>query len=49
MKGFVENFGLTHRCLGGDPTGFLCEPGAQEILASASMFDLIKITEDWDK
>lgn len=49
MKPLVDEFHLQFRCLGGDPTGFLFEPEGCVRLAKASMWELIKITESWDK
>lgn len=49
MESLVQEFGLQYRHIAGDPTGFLFQPGASEQLANASMFQLISITEKWDK
>lgn len=49
MRPLVEEFHLQYRRLGGDPTGFLFEPDGCVRLAKASMFELVKITEAWDK
>jgi sterol 3beta-glucosyltransferase len=48
MKGLVEEFGLEYRFIGGDPTGLLWEPKAQEALKTSSMMKLITLTKEWD-
>lgn len=49
VKYVVEEFGLTYAHLDGDPTGLLFEPSAQKVLKDGSIFQLVKLTEEWDK
>lgn len=48
MKSLVEEFGLEYREIGGDPTGILWEPTAQDVLKNGSMLKLISLTKDWE-
>jgi sterol 3beta-glucosyltransferase len=40
---------LEYRLLGGDPTGILFEPEAQNALKKGSIFQIATMTEKWDK
>jgi sterol 3beta-glucosyltransferase len=44
-----EELGVPALELGGDSTGVLFEPSAQDALARGSMWDLMGITKEWDK
>jgi sterol 3beta-glucosyltransferase len=48
MQGLVEEFGLDYRMIGGDPTGILWEPKAQDVLKNGSMLKLIALTKEWE-
>ena len=49
MQGLVEGYGLAYRHLSGDPTGVLFEPKAQKALKTGSIFQLISLTNEWEK
>mmetsp|Transcript_19964 Transcript_19964/g.28401 ORF Transcript_19964/g.28401 Transcript_19964/m.28401 type:complete len:449 (+) Transcript_19964:76-1422(+) len=49
MKSLVEDdFDLEFRPLVGDPTGLLWEPYAQQVLKNGSIFQLMKMSKEWD-
>ncbi len=48
MMSLVQEFGLEFRKIGGDPTGLLFEPNAQEVLKKGKIMALIKLTTEWD-
>ncbi len=49
VKYVVDEFGLNYARLAGDPTGVLFEQNAQKVLKEGSVFQLMKLTEEWDK
>lgn len=48
MQSLVEEFQLPYRCIDGDPCGILYEVNAQAALKNGSIFQLIKLTNDWN-
>lgn len=49
MEGLVKEFNLLYSKIEGDPTGLLFENYAQKALQDGSIFQLIKLTKEWDK